>query len=61
MRKFSHAKTSATALHPLPLVVLPWNMVFPQADALPRHLSQHYEFMLAGIWMLRRAYLHGRS
>jgi phosphatidylglycerol:prolipoprotein diacylglycerol transferase len=28
---------------------LPWGMVFPQADALPRHPSQLYEFALEGL------------
>lgn len=28
---------------------LPWGMVFPQVDALPRHPSQLYEFGLEGI------------
>lgn len=28
---------------------LPWGMVFPQVDALPRHASQLYEFGLEGI------------
>jgi phosphatidylglycerol---prolipoprotein diacylglyceryl transferase len=28
---------------------LPWAMVFPQADALPRHPSQLYEFGLEGV------------
>ena len=28
---------------------LPWAMVFPQVDALPRHPSQIYEFLLEGL------------
>lgn len=28
---------------------LPWGMVFPQVDALPRHPSQLYEFALEGV------------
>jgi phosphatidylglycerol:prolipoprotein diacylglycerol transferase len=28
---------------------LPWGMIFPRADALPRHPSQLYEFFLEGV------------
>lgn len=31
---------------------LPWGMVFPYVDALPRHPSQLYQFALEGVAML---------
>ncbi len=31
------------------VTTLPWGMVFPHADALPRHPSQLYEFFLEGV------------
>jgi phosphatidylglycerol:prolipoprotein diacylglycerol transferase len=37
---------------------LPWGMVFPQVDALPRHPSQLYEFMLEGVVLFLALWLY---
>lgn len=40
---------------------LPWGMVFPTADALPRHPSQLYEFALEGVAMFVILWLFSRK
>jgi phosphatidylglycerol:prolipoprotein diacylglycerol transferase len=40
---------------------LPWGMVFPQVDALPRHPSQLYEFALEGLALFALLWLFSRS
>jgi len=37
---------------------LPWGMVFPQVDALPRHPSQLYEFGLEGVLLFTLLWLY---
>ncbi len=39
---------------------LPWAMVFPQADNLPRHPSQLYQFALEGILLFALLWLYAR-
>lgn len=40
---------------------LPWGMVFPQADALPRHPSQLYEFALEGLALFALLWIYSRK
>ncbi len=40
---------------------LPWGMVFPRADALPRHPSQLYEFALEGIALFAVLWLYSKK
>jgi len=40
---------------------LPWGMVFPQVDALPRHPSQLYEFSLEGIALFLILWIYSRK
>jgi phosphatidylglycerol---prolipoprotein diacylglyceryl transferase len=39
---------------------LPWAMVFPQVDGVPRHPSQVYEFLLEGIVLFALLWLFSR-
>jgi len=39
---------------------LPWAMVFPQVDAVPRHPSQLYEFALEGVLLFVVGWLYAR-
>ena len=39
---------------------LPWAMVFPQVDAVPRHPSQLYEFGLEGLALFALVWLYAR-
>ncbi|HZP93450.1 MAG TPA: prolipoprotein diacylglyceryl transferase [Burkholderiales bacterium] len=39
---------------------LPWAMIFPQADSVPRHPSQLYEFALEGILLFAIVWLYSR-
>ncbi len=39
---------------------LPWAMVFPQADEIPRHPSQLYEFALEGLVLFAIVWLYSR-
>jgi len=39
---------------------LPWAMVFPQVDALPRHPSQLYEFGLEGLALFALVWFYAR-
>jgi phosphatidylglycerol:prolipoprotein diacylglycerol transferase len=40
---------------------LPWGMVFPQVDTLPRHPSQLYEFALEGVALFLLLWLYSRK
>lgn len=40
---------------------LPWGMVFPQVDQLPRHPSQLYEFGLEGVALFLILWLYSRK
>jgi phosphatidylglycerol:prolipoprotein diacylglycerol transferase len=40
---------------------LPWGMVFPRADSLPRHPSQLYEFALEGVVLFVLMWLYSRK
>jgi phosphatidylglycerol:prolipoprotein diacylglycerol transferase len=40
---------------------LPWGMVFPQVDSLPRHPSQLYEFALEGVALFLLLWLYSRK
>jgi len=40
---------------------LPWGMVFPQVDNLPRHPSQLYEFALEGVALFLLLWLYSRK
>ena len=40
---------------------LPWGMVFPQVDNLPRHPSQLYEFGLEGVGLFLLLWLYSRK
>ena len=39
---------------------VPWAMIFPQADSVPRHPSQLYEFALEGILLFAIVWLYSR-
>jgi phosphatidylglycerol:prolipoprotein diacylglycerol transferase len=39
---------------------VPWAMVFPQADQIPRHPSQLYEFVLEGLVLFAIVWLYSR-
>ncbi len=40
---------------------VPWAMVFPQSDQLPRHPSQLYEFALEGLLLFTLLWLYARK
>lgn len=40
---------------------VPWAMVFPNADALPRHPSQLYEFALEGVLLFLILWIYSRK
>jgi len=40
---------------------VPWAMVFPQADNLPRHPSQLYQFALEGLLLFALLWLYARK
>ena len=40
---------------------MPWAMVFPQVDNLPRHPSQLYEFALEGVLLFALLWLYARK
>jgi phosphatidylglycerol:prolipoprotein diacylglycerol transferase len=40
---------------------VPWAMVFPQADSLPRHPSQLYQFALEGVLLFALLWLYARK
>ena len=40
---------------------LPWGMVFPQVDSLPRHPSQLYEFALEGVALFLLLWIYSRK
>ena len=40
---------------------VPWGMVFPRVDNLPRHASQLYEFALEGILLFALLWLYARK
>ncbi|HEX7455212.1 MAG TPA: prolipoprotein diacylglyceryl transferase [Gallionella sp.] len=40
---------------------LPWGMVFPKVDNLPRHPSQLYEFALEGVLLFALLWLYARK
>ncbi len=40
---------------------LPWGMVFPQVDTLPRHPSQLYEFALEGLALFVLLWIYSRK
>lgn len=40
---------------------MPWGMVFPQVDGLPRHPSQLYEFALEGVLLFALLWLYSRQ
>jgi phosphatidylglycerol:prolipoprotein diacylglycerol transferase len=40
---------------------VPWGMVFPQVDNLPRHPSQLYEFALEGVALFTLLWLYSRK
>lgn len=40
---------------------LPWGMVFPKVDAIPRHPSQLYEFALEGIVLFALLWIYSRK
>lgn len=40
---------------------VPWAMIFPNVDDLPRHPSQLYEFMLEGIFLFVLMWLYSRK
>jgi len=40
---------------------LPWAMVFPKVDSLPRHPSQLYEFALEGLLLFALLWLYARK
>ena len=40
---------------------VPWGMVFPQVDDLPRHPSQLYEFALEGVALFTLLWLYSRK
>jgi phosphatidylglycerol:prolipoprotein diacylglycerol transferase len=40
---------------------LPWGMVFPNVDAIPRHPSQLYEFALEGIALFTLLWLYSKK
>lgn len=40
---------------------LPWGMVFPQVDSLPRHPSQLYEFGLEGVLLFALLWVYSRK
>lgn len=40
---------------------VPWAMVFPQADAFPRHPSQLYEFILEGVVLFMILWIYSRK
>jgi len=40
---------------------LPWGMVFPHVDAIPRHPSQLYEFALEGIALFTLLWLYSKK
>lgn len=40
---------------------LPWGMVFPQVDSLPRHPSQLYEFALEGVALFLLLWLYSKK
>jgi len=43
------------------VTTMPWGMVFPKADAYPRHPSQLYEFFLEGIVLFCILWLYSRK
>ena len=40
---------------------VPWAMVFPQVDSLPRHPSQLYQFVLEGLLLFALLWLYARK
>lgn len=40
---------------------MPWAVIFPQVDQLPRHPSQLYEFFLEGLALFALVWLYSRS
>jgi phosphatidylglycerol:prolipoprotein diacylglycerol transferase len=40
---------------------VPWAMIFPQADSLPRHPSQLYQFALEGLLLFALLWLYARK
>lgn len=40
---------------------LPWGMIFPRVDGLPRHPSQLYEFALEGVLLFALLWLYARK
>jgi len=40
---------------------VPWGMVYPHVDQLPRHPSQIYEFLLEGVLLFTILWLHSKS
>ena len=40
---------------------VPWAMVFPQVDSVPRHPSQLYEFALEGLLLFALLWLYSRK
>lgn len=40
---------------------VPWAMVFPQVDSLPRHPSQLYQFLLEGLLLFALLWLYARK
>jgi phosphatidylglycerol:prolipoprotein diacylglycerol transferase len=40
---------------------VPWGMVFPQVDSIPRHPSQLYEFALEGLALFALLWLYSRK
>jgi len=40
---------------------MPWGMVFPRVDNLPRHASQLYEFALEGVLLFALLWLYARK
>jgi phosphatidylglycerol:prolipoprotein diacylglycerol transferase len=40
---------------------LPWGMVFPRVDSLPRHPSQLYEFALEGVLLFALLWIYARK
>jgi phosphatidylglycerol:prolipoprotein diacylglycerol transferase len=40
---------------------MPWGMVFPEVDSLPRHPSQLYEFALEGVLLFALLWIYARK
>ena len=40
---------------------VPWSMIFPQVDNVPRHPSQLYEFMLEGLALFAMLWLYSKK